>query len=70
MRVKQLMDRFQFPGAVVCRMVDDDAGDEARAERDDHARANRRRVDVARYRVRQEIERGDGNGDEDEHTKG
>ena len=46
--------------------IDDDAGDDALAERHDDARAARRRRDAIRHLICEDVEKWDGNRDRDQ----
>ena len=55
-----------LPGIQRGGRIDDDAGDDALAQRHDDARAARRRRDAIRYLICEDVEKWDGNGDRDQ----
>jgi hypothetical protein len=67
-RVQYLPNRLQHDRrfAALAARLDDDARDDARAERDDDARADRGRRHAVGHGICEEIEIRDRNGDEDE----
>ena len=72
LRVEQLANRLDLRFIETgCRHadVDDDPGDDAGPEGHDDARADSRRGDVSRNAIRQEIERGNGDGDADQQRE-
>ena len=74
--VQRAADRFDFAvrGIPPLRIdaisaIDDDARDAPGADGHNHPRTDGRRLDVIGHGVSEEVERGDRNGDVDEHRK-